>query len=175
MYQKKANSQKKVNFLTIQDLNNLISSAIPAITILGTIFGASITYKYLDSINQKSIFPDIIGTPSAFLSVSIVFSLMLFCLFLSLSIPYSILFFNEHKKTERKRIIYGMNQLLFCLVSCSPIFLFLILVWVELNSRSIVALMLISPLLIYLIGTYYYERKFLKKCKNAKGSKILRT
>ena len=31
--------------------------------------------------------------------------------------------------------------------------------------------MLISPLLIYLIGTYYYERKFLKKCKNAKGSK----
>ena len=45
MYQKKANSQKKVNFLTIQDLNNLISSAIPAITILGTIFGASITYK----------------------------------------------------------------------------------------------------------------------------------
>lgn len=103
MYQKKANSQKKVNFLTIQDLNNLISSAIPAITILGTIFGASITYKYLDSINQKSIFPDIIGTPSAFLSVSIVFSLMLFCLFLSLSIPYSILFFNEHKKTESKK------------------------------------------------------------------------
>ena len=171
MYQKKANSQKKVNFLTIQDLNNLISSAIPAITILGTIFGASITYKYLDSINQKSIFPDIIDTPSAFLSVSIVFSLILFCLFLSLSIPYSILFFNENKKTESKRIIYGMNQLLFCLVSCSPIFLFLILVWVELNSRSIVALMLISPLLIYLIGTYYYERKFLKKCKNAKGSK----
>lgn len=70
--------QNKVDSLTIQDANNLISNAIPVITILGTIFGASITYSYLDSINQKSIFPDIIGTPSAFLSVSIVFSLMLF-------------------------------------------------------------------------------------------------
>ena len=58
--------QNKVDSLTIQDANNLISNAIPVITILGTIFGASITYSYLDSINQKSIFPDIIGTPSAF-------------------------------------------------------------------------------------------------------------
>ena len=162
MYQKKANSQKKVNFLTIQDLNNLISSAIPAITILGTIFGASITYKYLDSINQKSIFPDIIGTPSAFLSVSIVFSLMLFCIFISLSIPYSILFFNENKKVENKKIIYGMNQLLFCFVLCSPIVLFLILMLIktyilkELNNQLIIFLMLIFPLIIYLIGIFYY-------------------
>ena len=95
--------KNKVDSLTIQDANNLISNAIPVITILGTIFGASITYSYLDSINQKSIFPDIIGTPSAFLSVSIVFSLMLFCIFISLSIPYSILFFNENKKVENKK------------------------------------------------------------------------
>lgn len=171
MYQKKVNSQKKINFLAIQNLNNIISSVIPVITISGTIFGASIIYGYLDSINQKSIFPDIIGVPSAFLSVSIVFSLMILCLFLSLSIPYSILFFNEHKKTENKKIISGMNQLLFCLVSCSPIFLFLIFVLGELNSESIFVLMLIFPLLIYLIGTYCYKRKFLRKHKDSKGSK----
>lgn len=73
MHQKKVNSQKKINSLAIQNLDNIISSVIPVITISGTIFGASIIYGYLDSINQKSIFPDIIGVPSAFLSVSIVF------------------------------------------------------------------------------------------------------
>ena len=154
--------KNKVDSLTIQDANNLISNAIPVITILGTIFGASITYSYLDSINQKSIFPDIIGTPSAFLSVSIVFSLMLFCIFISLSIPYSILFFNENKKVENKKIIYGMNQLLFCFVLCSPIVLFLILMLIktyilkELNNQLIIFLMLIFPLIIYLIGIFYY-------------------
>lgn len=93
MYQKKANSQKKVNFLTIQDLNNLISSAIPAITILGTIFGASITYKYLDSINQKSIFPDIIGTPSAFFKcINSVFFNAILSIFIFINSLFHIIF-----------------------------------------------------------------------------------
>ena len=87
---------------------------------------------------------------------------MLFCIFISLSIPYSILFFNENKKVENKKIIYGMNQLLFCFVLCSPIVLFLILMLIktyilkELNNQLIIFLMLIFPLIIYLIGIFYY-------------------
>ena len=175
--------QNKVDSLTIQDANNLISNAIPVITILGTIFGASITYSDLDSINQKSIFPDIISTPSAFLSVSIVFSLMLFCIFISLSIPCSILFFNENKEIESKKIICGMNQLLFCFVLCSPIVLFLIFILIktctlkELNSQLIIYLMLISPLIIYLIGVFsyfkkFYKIRFFKNSKNFRNIKI---
>lgn len=187
MYQNNTDGEVKINSsinqdpskpATIGEIIQIISSTIPIITILGTLFGAFITYIYLDSINQKSIFPDIISTPSVFLSVSIVFSLMLFCLFLSLSIPSYILFFNRNKKSGNKQIIYGMNQLLFCLILCSPIGLFLIFILIkkytlkDLNNELIITLMLIFPLIIYLIGVFSYKIKFLKNSKNFKNIKI---
>ncbi|HHK6004359.1 TPA: hypothetical protein ACQWGN_000514 [Neisseria subflava] len=162
---KSSEEKEKARFI---DYLEIIGKFFAALAALGLILGSFLTHRYLDFIEQSSIFPDAMTSSSSLTTSLFVFALILIVFIFPFVSPYFLLnMSSEYEKKGKK--LKKLNLPLYALASSFPILITLLIIMEYFGNKdnlpihALSILTLTIPCIFYLLQeNIYIFFKFLK-------------
>ncbi|EGV38876.1 hypothetical protein l11_03230 [Neisseria weaveri LMG 5135] len=141
-----------------------LTKIIAITTAVGVVFGLLVAYAYLDFIQHKSLFVNVLSQPASFVTIIFVFSLIVFLFFLGFCTPYKLalsykennIYLSLQKNIDKKFLIHFKSKLFWVfllpsiiaiLMSCLILLIFYCEFW-EKELRNLIAAIL------FLLGVF---------------------
>ena len=99
----------------LTDVSETISKVLSISAVFGVILGGVVTYIYLNSIGQLSIFPELINNASSFIAISIWFIFQTFLIFLVFLLTHHLVLQLKKDIDIFTKILYVISIIIFCL------------------------------------------------------------
>ena len=196
----KKNKQKQIRSLLLiksSELNEksifinyleIIGKFFAALAALGLILGSFLTHRYLDFIEQSSIFPDAMTSSSSLTTILFVFALILIVFIFPFVSPYFLLHISSEYRKQGKKL-KKLHLPLYTLASSFPILITLLILMEYFGNKDnlpihVFSLIILTlPCFFYLLqGNIYIFSKLLKYelpsdnyCDNKKQNIILKS
>ncbi|HHK6031492.1 TPA: hypothetical protein ACQWGJ_002186, partial [Neisseria subflava] len=148
---KSSEEKEKARFI---DYLEIIGKFFAALAALGLILGSFLTHRYLDFIEQSSIFPDAMTSSSSLTTSLFVFALILIVFIFPFVSPYFLLnMSSEYEKKGKK--LKKLNLPLYALASSFPILITLLIIMEYFGNKDNLPIHALSILTLTIPCIFY--------------------